>query len=43
MDEEQTENAAEDNYTGAGCSIEVQQSIACHAGNDAGGGCEYVR
>ena len=43
MYEEQTENAAESNQTGAGESIEVQENIAHRPGKDADGGGEYIR
>lgn len=43
MDEEQTDNGAEEDYTGAGDSIEIEESIAHHAGNNADRGREYVR
>ena len=43
MDEEKTENAAEDDYTAAGDNIEPQENVAHRAGNDANRGSEYVR
>lgn len=43
MDKEQTENAAEDDYTGARESVEVQVNIAHHAGKDADGGGDHIR
>lgn len=43
MDEEQTQNGAEDDHTGDGDNVEVQEGITHHAGNDADRGGEYVR
>jgi hypothetical protein len=43
VDEQQTENAAEDYQTSAGAGVEVQESIAHHSGKDADGGCEKIR
>ena len=43
MDEEQTENAAESAYTGAGESIQADEYIADQPGKDADCGGEYVR